>query len=224
MYAKIPQEAAVITRRLLRDEVQAEIVARIFSGQFVPEVKINELELAGELGVSRTPVREALGMLAQEGVLRSLPGRGFVLPALTPAVVREVYPLIAALEAVALRNADPAELAALVPSLNAICTRMLVAKSGVQIQELDDEWHALLCSRYENERLRSTVATFKTQVRRYELTLFADPKSVQASVREHRAIARAVQRADVDSAAALLQVNWHAGMQRLLTWMSAPAR
>lgn len=65
-----------IARRLLRDEVRAEIVRKIFAGDFVPGEKLNEVELAQDLEVSRTPVREALALLAQEGVLESLPGAG----------------------------------------------------------------------------------------------------------------------------------------------------
>lgn len=205
-----------IVRRLLRDEVRAEIMRKVFAGDLLPGAKINEIALAAELEVSRTPVREALALLSQEGVLESLPGRGFVLPTITVTEVREIYPLIAALEAVALRNSHPTEVARLAPELEDICVRMLSVGSSTLAQQLDEEWHTTLCSLYENRTLHVTIAGFKRRVNRYELTLFADENSVRESVREHRAIAEALTRADVDRAVAHLDANWKTGMQRLL--------
>jgi DNA-binding GntR family transcriptional regulator len=205
-----------IVRRLLRDDVRAEIMRKVFAGDFVPGAKINEIELAAELAVSRTPVREALALLSQEGVLESVPGRGFVLPPITVTEVREIYPLIAALEALALRNSHPTEVARLVPELEDVCLRMLSAGSSTHAQQLDEEWHTTLCGLYENHTLHVTIAGFKRRVNRYELTLFADEHSVRESVREHRAIAEALAKADIDGAVARLEVNWKTGMQRLL--------
>jgi DNA-binding GntR family transcriptional regulator len=210
-----------IARRLLRDEARAELVRKIFAGDFIPGEKLNEAELAEQLAVSRTPVREALALLAQEGVLESLPGRGFVLPPITATEVREVYPLIAALEELAVRNSNPEDLARLVPALDEVCERMLSTAGTVGVQGLDDQWHTTLCSLDENQHLHDAIAGFKRHVHRYELAVYKNEKNVQESVREHRAIMAALVARDLAGAIALLQVNWMAGIERLLRWMSS---
>ena len=209
-----------IARRLLRDEARAEIVRKIFAGDFVPGEKLNEVELARDLEVSRTPVREALALLAQEGVLESLPGRGFVLPPITATEVREVYPLIAALEGLAVRESKPEDLVQLVPVLDEVCDRMLSAAGTVAVQGLDDEWHAMLCGFYQNRHLHEAIAGFKRHVHRYELTVYTDEKNVEESVLEHRAITSALMARDIDGAIAQLEANWKSGIERLLRWMT----
>ena len=83
-----------ITREPLREQVHRAIVGRILREDLAPGARISDSVLAQELGVSRTPVREALLRLEREGFLDVDVGRGFFVKPLSAGEVREVYPIL----------------------------------------------------------------------------------------------------------------------------------
>ncbi|HEU4537786.1 MAG TPA: GntR family transcriptional regulator, partial [Polyangiaceae bacterium] len=93
-----------LPRSRLRDEVVRELATRIASGSLAEAERLKEVELAAELGVSRTPLREALLVLEREGLVESEVNRGFRVTALSEGRVRELYPILGALEALAVRE------------------------------------------------------------------------------------------------------------------------
>lgn len=97
----------VVERHLLRDAVQSAVLDKLLRGDYPVGTRINEVHLAAELGVSRTPLREALSALANDGLIEARPSRGFWLSPLTDTEVRETYPIISALEQFALRRPTP---------------------------------------------------------------------------------------------------------------------
>src|SRR5262249_61557595 len=96
-----------ITKRPLREDVHAALRARIVEGQFPPGSRLQDVQLAGELGVSRTPIREALLRLAGEGLVESDPNRGFLVAPLRREEILETYPVVWALECQALDSPAP---------------------------------------------------------------------------------------------------------------------
>src|SRR3954449_7857359 len=98
-----------MARTPLRSDLIEEITTRVLDGRFAAGARVNEVHLARELGVSRTPLREALIGLADRGLLVSAPGRGFLVPPFDPDEARRLYPLVAELEALALRWTSPLE-------------------------------------------------------------------------------------------------------------------
>ena len=96
-----------ITRSTLRQEVRAAVLERLVSGQLAPGARVNETNLARELGVSATPVREALLSLEAQRFLRSTPGKGFAVAPLDAAEVHDIYSVLAVLDTQALRLAGP---------------------------------------------------------------------------------------------------------------------
>src|SRR5215213_8157418 len=96
-----------ITRVPLREQVHHAIIGRILREELAPGARLSDSALAGELGVSRTPVREALLRLEREGFLEVDVGRGFFVKPLSAGEVREVYPILWTLEVMALRTAAP---------------------------------------------------------------------------------------------------------------------
>ena len=107
----------------LHDEVAAQLRERIFAGGLAPGSLVDELALCAELGISRTPLREALKVLTAEGLLRHEPRRGCFVSQITERDLDEIFPVIALLEGrcafEAARNATDADLAALIDRLNA---------------------------------------------------------------------------------------------------------
>ncbi|WP_275295083.1 GntR family transcriptional regulator [Amycolatopsis sp. La24] len=192
-------------KRLLRGELIEEITARVLDGRFPAETRINEVHLANELGVSRTPLREALIGLADRGLLVAAPGRGFLVAPLDPQEARRLYPLIAELEALALRWTSPLELASLPDALDRISDEIA---DSCDLPTADDRWHALLTSRCGNPHLLRLIEQTKPLLKRYETAYFGGRDRVAESVAEHREIAAALRANDLPGASALLVRNW----------------
>lgn len=204
-----------ITRRPLREQIREEVLARLIRGEYPIGTRINEGKLADDLGVSRTPLREALAGLAQEGVLELKPNRGFWLSPVTADEIREMYPIIGALEVLALRSSDPAKLYANAPKLIKMADAM-PGTDGATAGAKDDQWHDELLKYCPNQRLLHLIKAQKTVVHRYERAFFQKPERVNQSIQQHRRIAEALQAHDIETAAHELRDNWEVGMQVLI--------
>jgi DNA-binding GntR family transcriptional regulator len=205
-----------ITRVPLREQVHRAIVRRILHEELAPGGRISDSVLAQELGVSRTPVREALLRLETEGFLEVAPGRGFFVKPLSAGEVREVYPILWTLEVLALRSAGPPS-----PGMLARLDRInaQLARPGDDPErriELDVAWHRTLLEECANQQLLGLIASLKAVIRRYEYAYMQNVGLVPVSTRAHDEIARAVERGDVDAAAPLLEEHWRFGLAKLL--------
>lgn len=106
---------ALADRKLLHETVIDRLRDMIVQGELAPETKLNERVLAEQLGISRTPLREAFKYLASEGLVELLPNRGAAVAPLKPEKVKEIFVVLGALEALAgelvCRNASDADIA-----------------------------------------------------------------------------------------------------------------
>src|SRR3990172_8098416 len=94
-------ESGPAAPRLLTEAVVERLRDLIVQGELAPEAKLNERVLCERLGISRTPLREALKYLASEGLVELLPNRGAVVAALKPQMVKDIFVVMGALEALA---------------------------------------------------------------------------------------------------------------------------
>lgn len=88
-----------IRKPLLHEEIVERLSAMIFAGELAPDIRVPEKQLCQRFGISRTPLREALKVLAAEGLITLLPNRGARVTRLTPGDADELFPVMAALEA-----------------------------------------------------------------------------------------------------------------------------
>src|SRR6516164_1747566 len=95
-------QKGLISKKPLRDDIHALLRERIVKGGVPPGNRLQDVQLASELGVSRTPVREALLRLEREGLVESDPNRGFFVAPLSRQEVLEIYPMVWALKCLAL--------------------------------------------------------------------------------------------------------------------------
>jgi DNA-binding GntR family transcriptional regulator len=207
-----------ITRVPLRDQVHHAIVDRILRDELKPGARISDTALARELGVSRTPIREALLRLEREGFLEADIGRGFFVKPLSVREVREAYPVLWTLEVLALRGTG-----ALTPERRAEMNRINAALEGEDDPErridLDGEWHRTLLEPCGNEYLMGLIASLKSVIRRYEYAYMQNAGYIPVSTRAHDEIAELVAAGDVEGAVPLLENNWRFTMQSLLGWL-----
>lgn len=208
-----------IARAPLRSEVRKLLLEEILRGDLAPAAGITEAELSARIGVSRTPLREALLALEREGFLTATPGRGFSVRPLTRADAEEIYPVLWTLEGLALRLAWPIarprqlELEQANRRLESARRDPLIALAR------DREWHSLLLADCRNRRLLASIANLKDQASRYEDAFMRHSSQVITSVKQHRDIQAAIRRDALDDALRLLEENWRVSLDFLGPWL-----
>jgi DNA-binding GntR family transcriptional regulator len=207
-----------IERKTLRSQVREELLARMRAGDVLPGESINEVQLAAELGVSRTPLREALIALESEGQIESENGKGFRFVPLSAREFEELCPIIVALETLAIELTPVEELTGIGAQLATLAADFNddVAQHSL-VNRRDDEWHGLMLSACPNERLLEYIGGVRLAIHRYESLLVSDDSMVERSSIEHAEIARHLVAGDIPAATAALAANWTNGMRRLLT-------
>ncbi|PZW24078.1 DNA-binding GntR family transcriptional regulator [Thermosporothrix hazakensis] len=203
-------------RRPRREEVRELILERLLKGELAPGSRVKEVWLANELGVSRTPLREALFRLEQEGFVRADPARGFTVVPLTAREVREIYPIIWTLECLALRTAGlvHAEQCAELERLNVELAEE--AEASQRRIELDTRWHRTLLQHCPNGRLLRLIDAQKQVAYRYEWAFMRETEVIPVSVQQHAEIIEALRQQDLERAVEVLELNWRSGMGMLL--------
>jgi DNA-binding GntR family transcriptional regulator len=165
---------------------------------------LNEVELAGRIGVSRTPVREALLLLVADGLVEMLPGRGAYVPPMTGRQVRELMELRGLLE----RHAAAGTIAAGTVPLGAMRSvleeqRALASTGGdpAAFIDLDMTFHQVLVDAADNALLARTYASLRVRQRRAGVSaLFRSADRQRAVCSEHDAIVEALAAGDTDAA------------------------
>lgn len=206
-----------IERKTLRSQVRQELLARMRSGDVKPGESINEVQLAAELGVSRTPLREALIALESEGQIESENGKGFRFVPLSAREFEELCPIIFSLESLAIELTPVIDLQRLGAELSSLAADFSedVAQHSL-VNSRDDEWHGLMLSACPNLRLLEYISAVRLAIHRYESLLVSDDVMVERSSLEHSEIAKQLQAGNVPAAQKALEVNWTNGMRRLL--------
>lgn len=209
----------LITRQPLREQIYENILLKIEQGTYEPGRKLSDSHVAGDLRVSRTPVREALLRLEREGLINSELNYGFAVRPLSVREIREKYPILSALESLALRS-FPLPTAAQLKKLDKLNEAISRAASNpARLINLDEEWHALLLSNCENQSLLVMIAGLKTNLRRYELAYMRDARRVAASTEHHLQITKALSEGDVEGGLRWLERNWVETTEQLAEWL-----
>ena len=206
-----------IERRTLRAQVREELLTRMRNGDVDPGESVNEVKLAAELGVSRTPLREALIALESEGQVEREDGKGFRFRPLSRNEMRELAPILAALEGLALELTPAHELSMIGTRLAASAAKY--SQSAVRHSLMvakDDEWHEAMLKGCPNSRLLAMIASTRQAIHRYESILVPGEATVDRVAAEHAQIAECLVAGDVPGAKAALRTNWINGVQRLI--------
>jgi DNA-binding GntR family transcriptional regulator len=211
--------AARLENLTLRERVHRHLREEILANRLPPGTELGEVALAESLGVSRAPVREAIGRLAAEGLVTTRPRRGAVVSALTAAEFLEAYQVREALETQAIRLAVPRLEDEDVARLEAMVARQAqLAKSGDvgPFFQSNAEFHRLIVEASGNGMLMEMHGQLTAHMGRYRTRSLALRGTLRRSVSEHRAILRAVRARDAERAAALLGDHIRVPQERLL--------
>jgi DNA-binding GntR family transcriptional regulator len=213
-----------LDRRPLRDFIVEDILKRLQAGLLPVGSRVDEMALATELEVSRTPVREALSLLAYEGIFEIRVGKGFWVAPLEARDIEESYPIIVAIEELALASVPHDDREDLARRLNTAADVMEgFMDSPAEAQEADDAWHRLLVEPAGNRRLEVVLERIKQSIRRAEYQLMSSRAIVLRSVGQHRAIADALALGDMERASDVLDHNWRDGLRETLQYLEPSA-
>lgn len=204
----------------LNDTVEAQIRGRIVDGTLAPGDRLNEVHLAAALGVSRTPVREALNRLVAEGAVEARPRFGYFVKPLTLAEFEPLYDIRPLLEPEALRMAGTPAPDAL-DRLEQINQRLLRAKTDVARIALDDEWHLALIAGCPNPVLVDLIKTMMVRTRRYELAWMREAPHAGEAGDSHATILRHLRARRLGATCAALKDNLCAAKPAIAAWLQA---
>ena len=209
-----------LRRRNLSEELANTVRQMVVDGSLPGGIRINEVHLARELGVSRTPLREAIARLVREGTLASIPRLGAFVQPLTIEEFDEVYSIRTLLDPEALRLAG-------VPSreqldrLQRLNSRIESATDPDTIIDLDDEWHLLLIERCPNNLLLELIRDFMRRTRRYELALMRERSQVETAIGMHGEIIATLRRDQLGNACQILRRNMETGAEPIRQWLAS---
>jgi DNA-binding GntR family transcriptional regulator len=213
-----------ISQTTLADQVYSVLRGRIVRGEIEPGAFIREQEVSQGLGVSRTPVREALGRLASEGFAERIPHRGFRVPEESIDDLLELYPIVAALELLAGEEALPLlgddDIVRLREIEEGFRDAVIRDDPPAGI-EMNRQFHHALLAHSRNRKLAELLDDLRSQVVRLELWSFAHINQREESVTQHDEIIRAIENSDYRRALEILRQN---RMQTYREFSRAPAR
>jgi DNA-binding GntR family transcriptional regulator len=198
----------MIVRERLSADVHQELLGQIVRGRYAPGQRLRDTELAEELGVSRTPVREALLRLEREGFISAQKHMGFSVKRLQESEILEVYPLVRLLECSAL-DSGCLPCAEKLQRLKELGQSLKEEGSDpLRRIELDSTWHETLIEGNGNRHLMRILSDLKRILLRYEYAFMQDEKLVAESAAEHDAIALALEGGNRKNAVRLLRAHW----------------
>ncbi|WP_046866830.1 GntR family transcriptional regulator [Microvirga massiliensis] len=206
----------------LTEVAYQEVKRRILDNEYPPGSQILEQDIAAELDLSRTPVREALVRLEQDGLLSIVPRHGARISALSAADMREIYEILIALEPTAVELIARQRLAAeqlqpLVQSCDAMERSLEGSKPDLKAWAAADEsFHTGVAQLCPNRRLSAMIMTVSDQSHRARLfTLTLRPLPLR-STQEHRAVVDAMLAGDADRARELYVAHRRRGRDELM--------
>jgi DNA-binding GntR family transcriptional regulator len=193
--------------RTLWEQVRDRLREDVLSGELDPGTVLSEASLARSFGVSRGPIREALGRLASEGLVTITPRRGAIVTELTPDEFIEAYQVREALETLAISLAVPRLEAADLARLRTLHEEMVEHAKRGEVNAFFDAnaaFHGLFVTASGNQKLQEVYRLLMDQMGRYLAHSLALRGSLGKSIAEHAAILEAVEAGDADRATRLL--------------------
>ncbi|MDR5702173.1 MAG: GntR family transcriptional regulator [Armatimonadota bacterium] len=203
----------------VRDLALEKLRNAILSGYFKPGDRLIERELCKKMGISRTPIREAIRKLEQEGLITTIPYKGPIVTVLSPEDIEEVFQVRAVLEGLAIR------LLATRQDIQAIQAMRKAVEAGERALErgslralvaTNRAFHEAISKGSGNKLLQSLLSNLRARIGLLRVQSLSLPGRPEESVREHRQLLRAVERGLPDEGEALMRA--HVARAREAAW------
>lgn len=185
----------------LRDLVFTTLRQAILKGELLPGERLMEIQLAEKMGVSRTPIREAIRKLEREGLVIMVPRKGAEVAGISEKMLRDVLEVRMTLEKLALRLAFKRQGTDLIEKLEAAEQAFQDAIEGeklIDMAEADEHFHFLIYEAADNDKLRELLNSLKENMYRYRLEYLKDENYRRSLMEEHNAIIEAFKTNDLE--------------------------
>jgi DNA-binding GntR family transcriptional regulator len=213
-----------IPRRSLHDELTERLRNLITRGDIAPGEKVPEKELCSQFGVSRTPLREALKVLASEGIVTLRPNRGAMVSSLTAEELEEVFPVMGALEAlsgeIACKHITDREIA----SIHKMHETMVGHWKRGELQpyfRLNQQIHEAILDATRNETLKSIYRGLSGRILSARYIANMSPERWTKAVEEHEAILKALDARDGAGLSKILKTHLANKLATVKDWLTA---
>lgn len=194
----------------LRDVVFEALRDAILTGVLQPGERLPEVQLAKRLGVSRTPLREALHMLERERLVVMQPRRGACVADISPKMLKDVLEVRCALEELAVelacRNMNDDYIAQLRTTVDHM-REAIRKKNARTIVQYDEEFHNIIYTAADNQKLSSLIANLREQMFRFRYEYVKDEETRATVLGEHEEIIELLQNRDVEAAKACMKAH-----------------
>ncbi|MBQ7841557.1 MAG: GntR family transcriptional regulator [Lachnospiraceae bacterium] len=194
----------------LRDVVFNTLRQSILTGELKPGERLMEIHLADKLGVSRTPIREAIRKLELEGLVTMIPRRGAEVAQITEKSLRDVLEVRRALDALAAELACERITEEKLEQLRAACDNFEAETrkgNANQVALADVAFHDIILEASGNDKLVQMISNFSQQMYRYRLEYVKDEGNYEQLIQEHRVIYESILKRDKAVAAGAMKVH-----------------
>jgi DNA-binding GntR family transcriptional regulator len=204
---------------LLSKKVYRVLKSKIIKGSFKPGAKLLEARIAEQMGISRTPVREAMRILAAEGFVTLNPNQGVVVRSVSAKDIREVLQIHSVLEGLAtslscevINEEDLKELENCVNKMEKLVNK----KDSSVYSEVDLEFHELIVNTCRNKRLIQMRKNISDQAQRYRVSSLNIPRRLKESLKEHQKILETFKTKDPKKANSMSQKHIKNALKNIL--------
>ncbi len=211
----------------LEEKVYFALEEEILSGKLKARDSLTETSLSKRLGVSRTPLRSALHRLAEEGLVSITPNRGAVVIGVTNDDLIDIYKIRIRLEGLASAEAAARRTDEDIKRLYDLVelSEFYIQKNDTEhLKELDGEFHNIIYEASGNRLLKKTLSELHKSIRRFRKLSLSVPERLTGSVKEHRAILKAIADGDVKEADRLTSLHTAAALDNLIHIISEENR
>lgn len=206
-----------IERTFVRQEAYLKLRGWILDGTYKPGMKLRDKLLAEQLGVSRTPIREALLRLEDEGLVQTKPNSFTLVASIDFHNAFHLYSIVWTLETLALSQAFGSITDAHIQSMEEANDRFLQkmnAQDRFGALEADYEFHSVFVKLSQNTELEKIISEIKNKLKRLDLYYFDKIKDAALSYGEHKKIIEALKQKDLALAICAVEYNWKNSFSR----------
>lgn len=205
----IPTNHSKPKRKSAKESAFNQLQQWIIDGTLQPGEKLNDVELAEALGVSRTPIRESLQLLEMRGFVKMYPGKATQVTEVKKESITDLLPPLAALQALSAELAIPHltdEVTELLESTNERFAEAVHSKNYFSAIKIDEEYHKIIVDTANNPYILAMVESLQAHVRR----LFFHNSIVltEKSIDEHNAIIKLMKERNATNVSAVMRENW----------------
>lgn len=200
-----------LNRTFMKDEAYDTLCSWIITGELKPNTKLKINELSELLGISRTPVREALLRLERDGLVLTKANSWTIVAPINLTESDNTYAVIATLEALALRQAFPEIKDSDIEQLEILNEKVAKAvkeKNYLQIIESDNAFHNKIISLSGNNEILPILNSLKKKIQRIEIYFFETVQGKRKSYGDHKAIIEGLKEKDLEKSLKALNNNW----------------